>query len=143
VSAATRSIVQRSRRRAHLATLIEGAWLPVCDRALPLEGTSARDHRWHDAPSEEELEAMCRRCVAPVLAGRLAIIESGPVLLEENAALRAEVRSLRSSLASALATAKAYSDRLLASTSFGESAQHYLARKHEERVDRQLARIGR
>jgi hypothetical protein len=135
VSAPQRALVQRPQRRLHLATLQGDAWLTVCDRELPLDGTAARPHLWHDELTEEQIAGTCRRCLGPILTARLALVEGHRELV-------AEVGTLRRRLTSALDVARRYSDRILA-TSAGTTEHAIAARRHEERVDRKLARLGR
>lgn len=134
MTAAPRALVQRPGRRLHLATLVDGSWLTVCDRELPLDGTAAREHAWHDELTAEQAAGSCRRCLAPILVARLALEEGHPALIAEVRTLRTRVRSLAD-------IARRYGDRILsAPTVAGERA--LAERRHEQRVDRRLARIG-
>lgn len=135
MSAATRALVQRPQRRLHLATLGDGIWLTVCDRELPLDGTAAREHAWHDELTEEQVAGSCRRCLAPILVARLALAEGHPALVAEVSTLRARVRSLGE-------IARRYSERIL-TTRTGTTEHAIAERRHEQRVDRRLERIGR
>jgi hypothetical protein len=57
------ALVQRPRRKMHLAGLDAGRWLSVCDRvALPLEGTDATPLEDAVGSIDERAGDVCRDC---------------------------------------------------------------------------------
>ena len=73
-----RALVQRPHRKVHFANLVDGAWLTLCDRDLPLAGTAARSHDWSAFVTLDTLEggAMCRRCYWPLVLAGVAVAET-------------------------------------------------------------------
>lgn len=75
-----RALVQRPHRKVHFASLGAGedAWLTLCDRLLPVEGTAARGGDWEAYVSTEQLDAgaMCRWCWAPLTLAGIAVAEA-------------------------------------------------------------------
>lgn len=59
----TAALVQRPRRKIHLAGLAGDRWLSVCDRvALPLEGTTATPLEDAVGTIDEHAGQVCRDC---------------------------------------------------------------------------------
>lgn len=57
------ALVQRPRRKVHLAGLEAGLWLSVCDRvALPVEGTDATPLEDAVGSIDERAGDVCRDC---------------------------------------------------------------------------------
>ena len=80
MSERTRALVQRPRRKAHIASIAGGetTWLAICDRVVPADGASF----WiYDAAEHvtEHGEQLCADCYRLVLLATL-LLEQGDLL---------------------------------------------------------------